>query len=303
MDNGCDDDRRDAWFGSANVYSAKTVTSVAAADVAAIARRSGSSFYWAMRLLPRVQRTAMFAVYAFCRDVDDIADDDSASDEKHARLQQWRNEINCLFAGKSKHPIALALANSALQFGLSEDDFIRVIDGMEMDVAGPVRIADMDELRRYCDLVACAVGRISARIFGLPQDLGDALAAALGEALQLTNILRDLDEDARINRLYIPQTLLRAHRVVASEPRAVLTDPAISDVCEDIVQIVQIRFDEAAGVLARCPSGAARPAIIMMESYRRVLERLKQRGWLHLEDRLSLSVIQKLWIILRYGII
>ena len=246
----------------------------------------------------------MFAVYAFCRDVDDIADDDdSASEDKHARLQEWRNEIANLFSGSPKHPIALALANSALQFGLSEDDFLLVIDGMEMDVAGSVRIADMDELRHYCDLVACAVGRISARIFGLPQDLGDALAAALGEALQLTNILRDLDEDARVDRLYIPQTLLNAHGVVATKPSEILTDPAISDVCEDIAQIAQNRFDEAAIILALCAHRPARPAIIMMESYRCVLQRLRRRGWLHIEGRMSLSVIQKLWIIFRYGII
>ena len=245
----------------------------------------------------------MFAVYAFCRTVDDIADDDSVGEDKRARLQGWRNEIANLFSGQPNHPIALALANSALQFGLSEDDFLLVIDGMEMDVAGSVRLADMDALRHYCDLVACAVGRILARIFGLPHDLGDALAAALGEALQLTNILRDLDEDARADRLYIPQTLLRAHHVVETEPLAILTDPAISDVCEDIVQIAQSRFDEAATILARCARRPARPAIIMMESYRRVLERLRRRGWLHIEDRVSLSVFQKLWIILRYGII
>lgn len=257
-----------------------------------------------MRLLPSMQRKAMFAVYAFCRDVDDIADDDdSAGEDKHARLQEWRNEIANLFSGSPKHPIGLALANSALQFGLSEDDFLLIIDGMEMDVVGSVRIADMDALRHYCDLVACAVGRISARIFGLPQDLGDALAAALGEALQLTNILRDLDEDAQVDRLYIPQTLLNAHRVVATKPSAILIDPAISDVCEDIAQIAQNRFDEAATILARCARRPVRPAMIMMESYRRVLVRLRRRGWVHTEGRISLSVIQKLWIIFRYGII
>jgi len=284
-------------------FFVNVVTLVNSADVDAIVRRSGSSFYWAMRLLPPEQRKAMYSVYAFCREVDDIVDHYSAGEDKHTRLQGWRNEIANLFSGSPKHPIALALANSALQFELSEDDFLLVIDGMEMDAAGSVRIADMDMLRHYCDLVACAVGRISAQIFGLPQDLGRALAAALGEALQLTNILRDLDEDARVDRLYIPQDLLGAHRVVALEPLTILADPAISDICEDIAQLAQNRFDEAEIILARCARRSARPAIIMMETYRRILVRLRRRGWLHIEDRVSLSATQKFWIILRYGII
>jgi squalene synthase HpnD len=279
------------------------VTICGTSDVGEIARSSGSSFYWAMRLLPAARRKAIFAVYAFCREVDDIADDDGASGEKHARLQEWRDEIDCLFSGRPIHPIAPALSDAVRRYGLSKDDFLLVIDGMEMDAKGSVRIADMDALHVYCDLVACAVGRISARIFGLPQDLGDPLAAALGEALQLTNILRDLDEDARVDRVYLPQTLLRAHMVEKSDPLAMLADPAISDVCAEMMTVARQRFDEAAAVLKRCPRRRARPARIMMESHRRVLDRLIQRGWIRLEERVSLSMKQKLWILFRYGLV
>lgn len=256
-----------------------------------------------MRLMPAEERNAMFAVYAFCREVDDIADDEGLSREKYARLQEWRSEILHLFDGQPAHPITFALSYPIKRFGFSKEDFLHVIEGMEIDSNDGVRMADMCALRNYCDKVSCAVGRISVRVFGLRRDLGDRLAKALGEALQLTNILRDLLEDARVDKLYLPQTLLDAHHVVKANPVNVLSDSEIPSVCEDLAQIAQSRFDAAAEILQCCPHRSVRPARLMMESYHIILQKLMARGWYRLEEEVRLSTINKLWLILRYGLI
>ncbi len=274
-----------------------------APDVEAIARRSGSSFYWAMRLLPSERRHAMFALYAFCREVDDIADGAGHADEKRARLQNWRENIERLFAGQPKHPVARALLDPVRRYALSKDDFLLVIEGMEMDAEDSVRITDMDALRDYCDHVACAVGRLSTRIFGLSEDRGAELADALGQALQLTNILRDLDEDARSDRLYLPQSLLRVHGIADSSPAAAFADARFFAVCDEVARVAQRKFEETAVILNSCERRRVRPARLMMESYRRLLVRLMRRGWQRRNERMSLPLMRKLWIVFRYGLL
>ena len=165
---------------------------------------SGSSFYAAMRILPREQREAMFQIYSFCRQVDDIADSDGPRPERLAALQRWRDDIDALYQG---HPPARLrdYAASVQSFGLQREDFLAIVDGMEMDVPQDIRAPDLATLDLYCDRVASAVGRLSVRVFGLARDDGIVLAHHLGRALQLTNILRDIDEDAAIGRLYLPR--------------------------------------------------------------------------------------------------
>ena len=156
---------------------------------------SGSSFYAAMRILPREQREAMFQIYSFCRQVDDIADSDGPREGRLADLDQWRRDIDALYAGSPPARLKGYQA-SVQQFGLRRDDFIAIIDGMEMDVPADIRAPDAKTLDLYCDRVASAVGRLSVRVFGLSEEDGLLLAHHLGRALQLTNILRDIDEDA-----------------------------------------------------------------------------------------------------------
>ncbi len=272
--------------------------------VQAVVRRSGTSFYWAMRLLPEEKRRAMFAVYAFCREVDDIADDPGEVSAKLTALGRWRDEIDRLYAGVPRHPIARALLRPVARFVLDPADFRALIDGMAMDAADRLRIADMEELALYCDRVACAVGRLSNRIFGVEGSADRLLAAALGQALQLTNILRDLDEDARRDRLYLPLDMLRAHGVaVVGAPSRVLEQPATADVCARLAEIARDRFAEAAAVLATCDRRAVRPAVIMMEVYRRTLRRLMSRGWRHPAEPVSVSSAEKLWVAVRHGLV
>src|SRR3984957_18899706 len=186
---------------------------------------SGSSFYAAMRILPHEQREAMFQIYSFCRQVDDIADSDGPRPERLAELEQWREEIDALY---QRHPPARLrdYVASVQRFGLLREDFLAIVDGMEMDVPQDIRAPDLATLDLYCDRVASAVGRLSVRVFGLAQDDGILLAHHLGRALQLTNILRDIDEDAAIGRLYLPREGLLHAGITNIEPLRVIADPA-----------------------------------------------------------------------------
>ena len=171
------------------------------------ASASPSSFYAAMRILPAAQRDAMFLIYNFCRQVDDIADSELPAERKRADLQQWRADIDAVYAGKAPQRLADYPA-TIKRFDLQREDFHAIIDGMEMDAGEGIRAPDWTTLDLYCDRVASAVGRLSVNVFGLKRDDGVALAHHLGRALQLTNILRDIDEDAAIGRLYLPREAL-----------------------------------------------------------------------------------------------
>jgi squalene synthase HpnD len=271
------------------------------AHVHDVVRQSSSSFAGAMRVLPTEKRDAMFAIYAFCREVDDIADEPAALEDKLLRLGQWRGEIERLFAGRPRVPTALALVAPIERFGLRKEDFRAVIDGMEMDAVDNLRIKDIDELELYCDRVAGAVGRLSCRVFEVDEENGKMLARTLGQALQLTNILRDLEEDGERDRLYLPANLLYAHDIDGSNPAVALADPAIGAVCEIIADIARRRYEEAEAIMAKCPRKRVRPAMMMMQAYRRILKRLMRRGWEQWRVPVSLSRFEKLWIVLRYG--
>ena len=184
---------------------------------AAAQRASSSSFYNAMRILPRAQREAMFQIYSFCRQVDDIADSSEPRAVRREELNRWRADIDQLYAGNPNARTA-GLVGPVRDFGLRRDDFHSIIDGMEMDVVNDIRAPDEATLEEYCDKVASAVGRLSVRVFGMQEQDGLALAYHLGRALQLTNILRDLDEDASIGRLYLPAPLALTKASAASLP-------------------------------------------------------------------------------------
>src|SRR5947208_11937597 len=181
-----------------------------------------------MRIMPRAQRDAMFEIYAFCRKVDDIADESGPRDIRLDQLRLWRADIDALYQGSSVSR-ARSLAGPVKTFGLRREDFQAVIDGMEMDVVADIRAPDWNKLDAYCDRVASAVGRLSVRIFGMEEKAGIALAYHLGRALQLTNILRDIDEDAAIGRLYLPREALQQVGILTPEPAAALAHPRLGE--------------------------------------------------------------------------
>jgi len=264
---------------------------------------SGSSFLAAMRFLPSEKRRAMYALYSFCREVDDIADEVGAPEEKRRLLAEWRAEIDRLFAGLPERPISRVLADAVNRYDLPKVDLLALIDGMEMDAAASVRIADQAELALYCDRVACSVGRLSNRIFGVAPEVGDALARALGEALQMTNILRDLREDAERDRLYMPLDLLSAHGISETgDTTGVLAHPRFPGACAALADLTRQRYAVARTLMAGCERRAVRPAAVMMEVYRAVFLRLETRGWRRLDKAVVVPRLLKLWIALRYGV-
>jgi squalene synthase HpnD len=265
---------------------------------------AGTSFYWAMRLLPAERRHGMYAVYAFCREVDDIADDtDSPPERKASALAEWHDEIDALYAGRPRRLVARALREPLTRYALRQSDFHAVIDGMEMDAAEDIRAPALATLDLYCARVAAAVGHLSVHGFGDAGSGAHEVADALGRALQLTNILRDLDEDAQLGRLYLPREMLDRHGIRSSEPAEVLRHPALPAVCRDLAAVALAHFDEAERAMARCSRSAMRPAAVMGAFYRQMLEAMLKAGWRDPGRRVSLSKAQKLWLVLRHGLI
>lgn len=279
--------------------SMPSLSAMDTAEVRRIAARSGSSFYWSMRLLPKEKRAAMFAIYAFCRAVDDIADETAPASQKRRELDGWREELARLGSGTPRTAIGRALAAATERFGLVQDDLLGVIDGVEMDVVGTVQAPDMVTLELYCARVAGAVGLLSLKVFGADSAEARHGALALGHAMQLTNILRDLAEDAARGRLYLPRELLEEHGIVATEPRAVLRHPAAGQVCAALAEIAETRFAEAETAFAACPRRPLRPAFAMMAVYRLLLRRLRERGWTRLAEAPRISSALRFLIALR----
>jgi len=261
-------------------------------------RASGSSFYLAMRILPKAQREAMFEIYSFCRRVDDIADETGPRDRRRAQLQRWRADIDANYAGSPPAQFA-GLAQAVRSFDLRREDFLAVIDGMEMDVVADIRAPDRPTLDLYCDRVACAVGRLSVRVFGMAPDAGLALAHHLGCALQLTNILRDLDEDAAMGRLYLPREALRDAGIISTDPATVLANPMLGAACDPVVTLAREHFREARAIMARSPRRTVRAPRIMGDAYRAILDKLVARGFAPPRKPVRHSKLRLLFIVLR----
>jgi len=255
-----------------------------------------------MRILPRAQREAMYQIYSYCRLVDDIADSAAPHAERRLQLAQWRSHIEAIDAG---HPPAQlrALADTAHQFSLRKADFLAVIDGMEMDAAQDIRAPDWATLELYCDRVASAVGRLSVRVFGMSEHDGVALAHHLGRALQLTNILRDIDEDAEIGRLYLPREALREAGIDSTDPKTALANPGLAQVCDAVAARALGHFHEADTIMARNPRRVVRAPKIMKEVYRVLLQSMTARGWDAPRSRVTVSGLRLSWIAVQYAII
>jgi phytoene synthase len=257
---------------------------------AAKKKASGSSFYLAMRLMPQAERDAMFAIYAFCRKVDDIADDGVGTrEERKRKLDGWRSDIAALYRGEPAGQ-AQFLATIVARYRLRQEDFLAILDGMAMDVAEDIVAPSLATLDLYCDRVASAVGRLSIKIFGMEEGPGFALAHHLGRALQLTNILRDIDEDAAIGRLYLPREYLEESHCCASlNPGAVVTRPEIDTVCRKVAALAHTHYDAAKKLLAAKPKGRLATPGLMGAVYSEILAESEEAGFAPPRRRVSLS--------------
>jgi squalene synthase HpnD len=272
------------------------------ADVQARVARSRSSFTAGMAILPKARREAMYALYAFCREVDDIADDSPTPEAAAKGLALWRRRVAALFRGEAGDSITAALLPAVRSFGLVDGDFQSIIDGMEMDAAD-IRAPDETTFDLYCDRVASAVGRVSVRIFGDSSPKAMEVAHHLGRALQITNILRDLAEDSARGRLYLPAELLMKHGLTSRNPAEVVRDIRLPAVCRELAARAALHFAAADRAIAECIPSAMRPARVMRGYYSAILQRLIASGWQDPLTRVRLPAWQKILLMLRYGVV
>jgi phytoene synthase len=258
-----------------------------------------------MRLLPAPRRNAMFAIYAFCREVDDVADEvaDEVADiaKKQTAIMAWREEIEALYADRPSRPTTRALIRPVRDYSLPKEEFLAILDGMAMDAEERMRAPALSELLLYCRRVAGAVGVLSVHAFGDSGDAARRLAVVEGEALQLTNILRDLAEDAERGRLYLPREYLEEAGVDYADAGRALSDPALPVVCRRLAVLAEEKFREAHAMLGACDRKAMKPAIVMLEAYHRLLKKLQASDWRDPTQRASLPRLEKLWVALKHG--
>jgi squalene synthase HpnD len=270
-------------------------------EIEGLVRKAGTSFYRGMRVLPPDRRHAMYAIYAFCRIVDDIADEEGPLPDKLRGLAEWRARVAGLYRGESDGPVTRVLVAAVDRFRLREDDFAAVIDGMRMDAETVIVAPDLASLDCYCDRVASAVGRLSVRAFGDCSDEAVKVAYFLGRALQLTNILRDVKEDADRGRLYLPAEYLDLAGV-PHDPVAALASPALPEVCARLAADAHGHFRDARAHMMNCDPTAMKPARLMGETYAAILTCLEKSAWRDPEVRVSLPLWRKLWLLVRYGL-
>jgi phytoene synthase len=262
------------------------------------AAQSGSSFYYSFRLLAPDRRRAITALYAYCREVDDVVDEVSDPNVAHTKLAWWRSEVARIYEGTPQHPVAIALGDAVQRYRLPREYLLRVIDGMQMDLER-TRYATFAELEDYCDHVAGVVGLLSAEVFGYEDARTRDYARSLGIAFQLTNIIRDVGEDARRGRIYLPQEDLDRFGVAATDVLRARTSPAF-------VQLMRFEADRARGwydaAIAALPARdrrAQRPGLAMAAIYRTLLDEIGRDGYEVLDRRIALTPLRKLWIATR----
>jgi phytoene synthase len=262
------------------------------------AAASGSSFYYAFLFLPPPRRAAITAFYAFCREVDDVADEVSDPGVAATKLAWWRSEVAAGFAGKPSHPVMRALMPLAPAYGIEASHLLAVIEGCQMDL-DQSRYLDFPGLARYCDLVAGVVGEVASNIFGRTRDSTLAYAHRLGLAMQLTNIIRDVGDDARRGRIYLPMDELKRFDVKAGELLAREYSDRFQALMTFQAQRAHRCYDEALAELDEADRRTQKPGLMMANIYRSLLREIEADGFHVLQQRISLTPIRKLWIAMR----
>ncbi|HSB48075.1 MAG TPA: presqualene diphosphate synthase HpnD [Burkholderiales bacterium] len=259
------------------------------------AAQSGSSFYYSFLFLPEERRRAITALYAFCREVDDVVDDCSDPATARATLGWWRQELAAAFHGTPQHPVTRALAEVAPRFNLAERRLAEIIDGMQMDLDNN-RYASFEMLQQYCHRVAGVVGLLSAEIFGYQDRRTLEYAADLGMAFQLTNIIRDVGEDVRRDRIYLPLDEIKRHGVSVADIAAARETDGFRSLMEFQIERALGFYREAFAKLPAIDRRAQRAGIVMAAIYRTLLDEIRRDGCRVLTRRTALTPVRKLWI-------
>ncbi|MBL8474267.1 MAG: presqualene diphosphate synthase HpnD [Rhodocyclaceae bacterium] len=259
------------------------------------AAQSGSSFYYSFLLLPPERRQAINALYTFCREVDDVVDECHDPQIAHTKIAWWRTEVKRIFDGGASHPAAQALVPAVARFQLPAEYFMEILDGMEMDLTQS-RYLDFKALSLYCHRVAGVVGLLSAEIFGYTDRGTQKYAHELGMAFQLTNIIRDVGEDARRNRIYLPVDELQRFGVKAADIRQARYSDEFRALMQFQIERAEQYYERAFAQLPAADRKAQRPGLVMAKIYRTLLEEIRRDGCLVLDRRTSLTPLRKLWL-------
>lgn len=270
-------------------------------NIKQIVKKSGSSFFWSMRFLPLAKRNAMYTIYAFCRHLDDIVDGDSDMAEKVELIDAWREELNNIYDKKAPvTEIGRKIYKNCMRFKLPKEELSRLIEAISMDIPNPIQAPSLEDLYRYCRGVAGVPGSLSLRIFGCQdEELIAQLSDSLGTALQITNILRDVKEDAQLNRLYIPREFLEKAGITSRDPLTVVVDKNLAIAREELAQIAIANFNRAQELIAKLDKKTARHVRMIERIYRRYFDMMQKRGWEIISPKPKLGKLSKLSIALR----
>jgi len=259
------------------------------------AAASGSSFYYAFLFLPPAKRAAITAFYAFCREVDDVVDEVTDPGVAQTKLAWWQTEVARAFAGEPRHPVTQALMPLAADHGIEASHLHAVIEGCQMDLT-QTRYLDFPGLERYCHLVAGVVGEVAANIFGKTQEATTQYAHTLGLAFQMTNIIRDVGEDALRGRIYLPLNELQQFDVKTHEILNRQYSSRFAALMQFQVQRAQQLYDQALSLLPKADARSQKPGLMMASIYRTLLQEIERDGYKVLHQRVSLTPLRKLWL-------
>ena len=270
-------------------------------NIKQIVKRSGSSFFWGISLLPRAKRNAMYTLYAFFRHIDDVVDGNLNIEEKQEILKAWREEIDNIFDKRAPvTDIGRRIYKNCMRFKLPKEEFIKLIDSISMDLPEPMRAPSLKELYRYCRGVAGVPGNLSLRVFGCTDEkLIEELSRTLGTALQITNILRDIKEDAYAGRLYIPREFLQKAGITSTDPETVIVDKNLAVAREELAKIALENFAEAQRLIEKLDKKSKRPVNVIACLYKKYFDIMQKRGWEVISPKPKISRLLKFGLILK----
>lgn len=270
-------------------------------NIKKMVKRSGTSFFWSMRLLPTPKRNAMYTIYAFFRHIDDIVDGSLPNEKKIELINAWREELNNIYDKKvPTTDIGRKIYKNCMRFKLPKSEFVKMLDSISMDLPIPIQAPNMDEFNQYCRGVAGVPGNLTLRIFGCEDEiLIEQLSETLGRALQITNILRDIKEDAQAQRIYIPAEMLEYAGISSRDPHIVLVDKNLAIAREKLSQIADMDYKKAFELIKTLPNKHVRSIRMIAEIYKRYFDIMQNRGWEVISPKPKISKLNKLCLILR----
>ena len=270
-------------------------------NIKKIVKKSGSSFFWGMHILPTKERRAIYTLYAFCRHIDDIVDGDSLLSQKQELINAWRNEIDNIYDKRvPASEIGRNIYKNCMRFNIPKKDLTDLLEGISMDLPSPIQAPDLSRLKLYCRGVAGAPGSMSLRILGCKdENLIYELSTSLGEAMQLTNILRDVKEDAQADRLYIPKEFLLQAGITSTDPKTVLVDKNLSKAREELAKLALQDYAKAFELIKTLDKKTARNINALSYVYKRYFDIMQNRGWEIISPRPKLNKLQKIMLMIK----